>query len=109
MSVGTPAVVTHCPEVVAHHHPAQGPRTGRPAVVRRNELLTAWLRRPLPHALARTRRLAVDARHDPHARRALRETLTRLPGALRARRPLPPHIERAARLLETSTDTGATP
>ncbi|MBQ0883116.1 glycosyltransferase [Streptomyces sp. WAC05458] len=93
--------VTHCPDVTAHHHPDPGPRTGRSAVVRRNELLTAWLRRPLPHALARTRDLAADARHDPHARRALRETLTRLPAALRARRPLPPHVERAARLLDT--------
>ncbi|MFI8947219.1 glycosyltransferase family 2 protein [Streptomyces sp. NPDC053750] len=92
--------VTHCPDVVAHHHPDPGPRTDRPAVVRRNELLTAWLRRPLPHALARTRGLAAEARHDPHARRALRETLTRLPAALRARRPLPPHVERAARLLD---------
>ncbi|MFC8867221.1 glycosyltransferase family 2 protein [Streptomyces sp. NPDC057148] len=92
--------VTHCPDVTAHHHPDPGPRTGRSAVVRRNELLTAWLRRPLPHALARTRDLVADARHDPHARRALRETLTRLPAALRARRPLPPHVERAARLLD---------
>ncbi|MFE1033324.1 glycosyltransferase family 2 protein [Streptomyces sp. NPDC058807] len=92
--------VTHCPDVTAHHHPDPGPRTGRSAAVRRNELLTAWLRRPLPHALARTRDLAADARHDPHARRALRETLTRLPAALRARRPLPPHVERAARLLD---------
>ncbi|MGV9992295.1 glycosyltransferase family 2 protein [Streptomyces sp. NPDC003374] len=89
--------VTHCPEVVAHHHPAPTPRTGRPAVQRRNAVLTAWLRRPLPHALARTGALAADARHDPGARRALRETLTRLPGALAARRPLPPHVERAAR------------
>lgn len=92
--------VTHCPDVIAHHHPHPRPRTGRPAVVRRNALLTAWLRRPLPHALARTRALAADARRDPHARHALRETLTRLPAALRARRPLPPHVERAARLLD---------
>jgi hypothetical protein len=69
-------------------------------VVRRNEVLTAWLRRPLPHALARTRALAADARHDPHARRALREALSRLPAALRDRRPLPPHVERAARRLD---------
>ncbi|MFV0132937.1 glycosyltransferase family 2 protein [Streptomyces sp. HMX87] len=95
--------VTHCPEVTAHHHPDPGPRTGRPVVVRRNELLTAWLRRPLPYALARTRALAAEARHDPHARRALREALTRLPAALRARRPLPPHVERAARLLDGAT------
>ncbi|WP_395575153.1 glycosyltransferase family 2 protein [Streptomyces sp. BK79] len=99
--------VTHCPDVVAHHHPDPAPRTDRPAVVRRNALLTAWLRRPLPHALARTRALAAEARHDPHARQALRETLTRLPAALRARRPLPPHVERAARLLDT--ENGTTP
>ncbi|MGP2442559.1 glycosyltransferase family 2 protein [Streptomyces sp. JW3] len=92
--------VTHCPEVTAHHHPDPGPRADRPAVVRRNELLTAWLRRPLPHALARTRALAADARRDPHARRALREVLTRLPAALRDRRALPPHVERAARRLD---------
>lgn len=92
--------VTHCADVVAHHHPDPGPRDGRPAVQRRNALLTAWLRRPVPYALARTRALAADARRDGHARRALRETLSRLPAALRARRPLPPHVERAARLLE---------
>ncbi|MEU6479938.1 glycosyltransferase [Streptomyces sp. NPDC047017] len=100
--------VTHCPEVIAHHHPAPTARTGRPAVQRRNEILTAWLRRPLPHALARTRGLAADARRDPHARHALRETLTRLPGALRARRALPPHLERAARLLDADTGPGRT-
>ncbi|WP_078962687.1 glycosyltransferase [Streptomyces sp. SCSIO 75703] len=92
--------VTHCPDVVAHHHPDPAPRTGRPARVRRNELLTAWLRRPLPHALARTRALAADARRDRQARHALREALARLPAALRDRRPLPPHVERAARLLD---------
>ncbi|MFG2386538.1 glycosyltransferase family 2 protein [Streptomyces avermitilis] len=92
--------VTHCPDVVAHHHPDPAPRTGRPVRVLRNELLTAWLRRPLSHALARTCGLAADARHDPTARQALRESLTLLPAALRARRPLPPHLERAARTLD---------
>ncbi len=92
--------VTHCPDVVAHHHPAPGPRAGRPAAVRRNEALTAWLRRPLSRALARTGALAAAARRDAAARQALRETLARLPRALRGRRPLPPHVERAARLLE---------
>ncbi|NEB12582.1 glycosyltransferase family 2 protein, partial [Streptomyces coelicoflavus] len=38
-------------------------------------------------------------------RHALRETLTRLPAALRARRPLPPHVERAARLLDAAAGT----
>ncbi|MFH8220388.1 glycosyltransferase family 2 protein [Streptomyces sp. NPDC018057] len=99
--------VTHCPEVVARHHPAPAPRTGRAALVRRNELLTAWLRRPLPHALGRTRALAADARHDPDARRALGEALRRLPRALRARHPLPPYVERAVR--ELDQDRGGTP
>ncbi|PAZ12688.1 glycosyl transferase [Streptomyces sp. SA15] len=95
--------VTHCPEVIAHHHPDPTPRPHRPAVVRRNELLTAWLRRPLPYALARTGELAAEARRDPHARRALREALARLPAAVGARHPLPPHVERAARLLDGAT------
>jgi GT2 family glycosyltransferase len=92
--------VTHCPDVIAHHHPAPSPRAERPVVQRRNELLTAWLRRPVPYALARTGALAAEARHDDQARQALRGTLARLPAALRARKPLPPHVERAARLLE---------
>ncbi|MEU1573314.1 glycosyltransferase [Streptomyces collinus] len=101
--------VTHCPDVVAHHHPAPSPRNGRSATVRRNALLTAWLRRPLPYALARTRDLATEARYDPHARQALRETLARLPAALGARRPLPPDVEHAARKLDTADATiGAT-
>ncbi|MFF9132102.1 MULTISPECIES: glycosyltransferase family 2 protein [unclassified Streptomyces] len=93
--------VTHCPDVVAHHHPdPASPRPGRPAAQRRNDVLTAWLRRPLPQALARTGALAAGARRDPVARQALRETLTRLPAALRARHRLPPHLERAARTLD---------
>ncbi|WP_345622654.1 glycosyltransferase family 2 protein [Streptomyces ziwulingensis] len=94
--------VTHCPEVTAHHHPHPDPRTGHQAAVSRNALLTAWLRRPLPYALARTRALAAEARHDPHARDALRQALNRLPAALRHRRPLPAHVERAARRLDAA-------
>ncbi|MFJ5559921.1 glycosyltransferase family 2 protein [Streptomyces sp. NPDC093250] len=92
--------VTHCPDVVAHHHPAPAPRTGHSILQRRNALLTAWLRRPVPYALARTRALAAEARADRHARRALREALVRLPAALHHRRPLPPQVERAAQLLD---------
>ncbi|GAA4946490.1 glycosyl transferase [Streptomyces caelestis] len=97
--------VTHCPDVVAHHHPAPTARPGRPALQRRNAVLTAWLRRPVPYALARTAALAAEARDDDQARRALREVLARLPAALRERRPLPPHVERAARLLEPERTT----
>ncbi|MGW7262204.1 glycosyltransferase family 2 protein [Streptomyces sp. NPDC054842] len=94
--------VTHCPEVIAHHHPAPSPRTGRSVTIRRNALLTVWLRRPVRCALTRTRDLAGDARHDPHARQALREALARLPAALRARKPLPRRVERDARTLDTA-------
>jgi GT2 family glycosyltransferase len=97
--------VRHVPGVVAHHHPGDaGPRTGRPARLLRNALLTTWLRRPLRVAAAATARLAAEACRDPAAREALRGTAARLPGALRARRPLPPHVEDAARLLHPLGD-----
>ncbi|MDJ1132833.1 glycosyltransferase family 2 protein [Streptomyces iconiensis] len=95
----------HCPQVTAHHQPAAHERPGRDALVRRNALLTAWLRRPLPLALARTRALARDAVRDTEARTALAGVLARLPAALRARAPLPGSVEHAARLL----DGGALP
>lgn len=93
--------VAHCPEVVARHDPGPGGRAGRPALVRRNELLTDWLRRPAPLALRRTAELAADALHDPGARRALRGALVRLPAALRQRAPLPEEVEAEARRVET--------
>ncbi|MEV6653617.1 glycosyltransferase [Streptomyces sp. NPDC051219] len=92
--------VCHSPELVAMHCPVGGPRTGRPAVMRRNAVLTAWLRRPLTVALRHTRVLASEARYDPEARKALREMFGRLPAALRARRPLPTAVEAAARRLD---------
>lgn len=92
--------VTYCPEVEAVHDPAEGARGRRAVLIRRNELLTAWLRRPLPLALRRTAALAADAARDPGARRALGEALARLPAALRGRRPLPAEVERGVRLLE---------
>lgn len=95
--------VQHVPSVTAHHHPDPGPRPGRTPAVRRNAVLTAWLRRPLPVAAAHTVRLAADAcRGDRSARGALGGTAARLPAALRGRRRLPPEVERAARLLETA-------
>ncbi|MDX3098503.1 glycosyltransferase [Streptomyces sp. ME19-03-3] len=90
----------YCPQVLSVHQPSPGPRPGRRSVQRRNEVLTAWLRRPLPLALRRTWTLAADAAGDPVAREALRGVLTRLPAALRDRRGLPPHVEAAAALVE---------
>lgn len=92
--------VSYCPGVVAAHHPAVSVRPGRDVLVRRNALLIAWLRRPLPLALRRTAALAAEARRDRDALRALRGALVRLPAALRHRTPLPPRVERAARRVE---------
>ncbi|MEU4211543.1 glycosyltransferase [Streptomyces sp. NPDC026206] len=100
--------VAHCPDVVAHHHPAPSQRTGREAALLRNMLLTAWLRRPLPVALRHTLSTAVAAREDRTARRALRATLARLPAALARRRLLPADVEADIRLLE-SAHAPATP
>ncbi len=92
--------VRFCPEVVAVHSPVGGVRPGRPAVQRRNAVVTALLRRPLPVALRQARALALDARRDPDAREALRGVLARLPAALRERRTLPPAVEAAARRVD---------
>ncbi|WP_443075709.1 glycosyltransferase family 2 protein [Streptomyces sp. TRM 70351] len=92
--------VAYCPEVTAWHHPDDGPRPERPVQVRRNEVLTCWLRRPLPLAARRTAALAARARTDEVARRALGGVLARLPAALRLRQPLPPWTENAVRQLE---------
>ncbi|MBT2384538.1 glycosyltransferase family 2 protein [Streptomyces sp. ISL-11] len=94
--------LAHCPRVIAWHHPHPTPRTGRPARILRNELLTAWLRRPLPHALARTWALARTCPADPQARTALAAALRLLPAALARRRLLPPAVERGLRTLETT-------
>lgn len=90
-------VVCYAPDVVALHHPAEGARPGRAALVWRNETLTAWLRRPLPVALERTARLARKALGgDPVAREALRGVVPRLAAALRERR-VPIEVEEDVR------------
>jgi GT2 family glycosyltransferase len=89
--------VAHCPGIVAHHHPEGHPRPGREARLRRNELLTAWLRRPWPHTAGATARLAREALGGGDARRALASALPRLPAALRHRRRIPGWLEREVR------------
>ncbi|BCL26657.1 glycosyltransferase family 2 protein [Streptomyces aurantiacus] len=93
--------VAYEPSVVAHHHPDPGGRPGRSVRLRRNALLTAWLRRPVNVALRHTGRLAASAvSGEAGAMTALREALVRAPEALRRRRRLPPRVERDVRLLE---------
>lgn len=92
--------VAHCPQVVAHHHPAPGPRPGRVARMRRNELLTCWLRRPWPHVARQSAGLLREAAGSPQAARALVGALPKIPVALALRRPLPPEVEKSVACLE---------
>ncbi|MFH9401189.1 glycosyltransferase family 2 protein [Streptomyces sp. NPDC017638] len=93
--------VAYEPALRARHHPGDHTRAGRSALVRRNHVLTACLRRPWPVALRAGTGLAVAAATGrPGASRALKEAVARFPAALARRRPLPPHVEHAARLLD---------
>jgi GT2 family glycosyltransferase len=86
-------------DVVAHHHPASaGERDGRRRLQVRNELLSSWLRRPLPGAAADT--VAVLRRAgDGEVRGAVRDAVRRLPAVLAARRVLPAEVEADVRRL----------
>jgi len=78
--------------VVAHHHPAGGGRPDRPWRALRNDLWSAWLRRPLPAAVRRTVRLVRSA-PPPVAARAVAHALRGVPWVLRERRVLPRRVE----------------
>jgi GT2 family glycosyltransferase len=93
--------VAYEPSLTALHRPDPAGRAARSPLMRRNEVLTLWLRRPLRLALRASTRLAAAAvAGRPGARTALRELLVRIPAACALRRPLPPTVERAARLLD---------
>jgi GT2 family glycosyltransferase len=87
--------------VVAHHDPdaAIGDRSGRDRLAVRNELLSTWMRRPLPVAVIKTVRL-IAGRRDRAALGGLTDALRRSPRAIRHRSVLPPRVERQVRLLE---------
>jgi GT2 family glycosyltransferase len=88
----------YSPEVVAHHHPHSGNRDRRSRRSLRNALWTAWLRRPLPRALALSARLIADA--GPEGPVGLADALRGLPWIVRERRVVPAHLERSLRALE---------
>jgi GT2 family glycosyltransferase len=88
-------------DVVAEHHPGSVPResTARRRLHDRNDLLTAWLRRPLPVAAAHAARLARRSARDAAARGALVDALRRLPDVVAHRRAVPPWLENQLRTL----------
>jgi GT2 family glycosyltransferase len=86
-------------DVVAHHHPeADGSRDDRDAIVLRNRLWAAWLRRPARAAAAETVVALRDARRAALAR-GLCSALAGLPWTARERRVVPPEVERDVRRL----------
>ena len=88
--------LAYCDDVVAHHEPSEvRDRTARAARARRNELLTAVMRRPWGVVL-RTLGRAVSS---PVGRRAAVDALSAAWPALRARRVLPAHVEQAREVL----------
>lgn len=88
-------------DVVAHHHPATVSRdpAARRRLQRRNDLLTAWLRRPATRALAFTCRAAADGLSQPATRGGLVDAVRRAPDVLARRQVLPPAVEQGLVLL----------
>lgn len=91
--------LVYADRVVAHHHPARGPRPGRALHVVRNDLWSAWLRRRLP-VLASARVLTAAGGSRVRTARALLLALGGAGWVLRERRAVPRHVERAARTVE---------
>jgi GT2 family glycosyltransferase len=97
-------------DLVAHHHPSPSrDPDGQRAVVLRNDLLTAWMRRPLGVAVDATLDLARLARKDPAARTALRQATGRLRAALARRRVVPADVEEDLRTITTVTPAAGSP
>lgn len=84
------------PELTVHHHPSPNrDPAGRRAIMIRNALWFAWMRRPIRVALRET----LGSLSSPGGRRALAAACRGLPWALRNRRALPAAVERNLRLL----------
>jgi GT2 family glycosyltransferase len=96
--------LAYADDVVAEHHPAGVAREPeqRRRLHRRNDLLTTWLRRPMPVVARDTARLARAGLTDRAARGALGDAARRLPDVLARRRAVPGWLEEQLRLLESA-------
>ncbi len=88
--------------VVCHWPPPASPerRADRIADVVRNDLWSAWLRRPARRLPAATLRALADGGAGRQTLRGAAAALRGLPWVARERRPLPPEVEAAMRRLE---------
>jgi GT2 family glycosyltransferase len=90
-------------DLVAHHHPSPSrDRSARRANTVRNDLWSAWLRRPLPVALRRSAELVAGARIDAAGRRGVAAALAGLPWVIAERDVVADGVERDLRRLETA-------
>jgi GT2 family glycosyltransferase len=102
-AAGWPAA--YLDDVIARHWPSAVRDTSARARLRqRNEVLIAWLRRPVGLAAAATAGLALRIGRDPHAGAALTDLARALPQALGQRRVLPAAVEAQVRLLSGGPD-----
>jgi N-acetylglucosaminyl-diphospho-decaprenol L-rhamnosyltransferase len=101
--VGAGWLVRYDPAVVVHHWPCSdgvGARPGRAARMVRNDLWSAWLRRPPWAVPAATRRALSDGGAGWETLRGAGAALRGLPWILRERRPHSREVEAAMRVLE---------
>jgi GT2 family glycosyltransferase len=89
----------YVPDIVAHHHPSSSREQSdaRAALITRNWILTALMRRPWPVV---ANRVGQALRSGRAGRRGVATVLPRAAAALRHRRAVPPEVEARARLLE---------
>ncbi|WP_017602554.1 glycosyltransferase family 2 protein [Nocardiopsis alkaliphila] len=87
-------------EMVAHHEASRvRDSSGRRRRGIRNTLWTAWLRRPLPGALAHTRSVVRSLPRDATSLLGVCDAVVGLPWVVRERRPVPPRVEQGLRML----------
>lgn len=96
--------LVYADDVVAHHHPSPSGRGARNHREIRNALWTAWLRRPLGPALARSAGLLAGGGRDGPA--ALGAALRELPWVVRERRVAPLEVERGLQATERLMASG---
>lgn len=93
--------LVYAEHVVAHHRPS---KRREPAVRRRslarNGLWTTWLRRRGLGLVAGTARVARACLGDRHSAQGVVDAVRGATWVAQARSPLPPHVERACRLVE---------
>jgi len=92
--------IVYAPTLVVCRFPAADRDAERRALVARNDLWTAWLRRHPRVAMRRTLEFAARAASSSRPLAALSDAVRGLPWALHNRRVVPPHVEALCDLVE---------